>query len=425
MSRKNTVILKGDLCFCKDKHSFTAIKDGYLVTEENRILGAYYKLPQKYKGAPIEDYSGHLIIPGLIDLHVHASQYAFRGLKMDMELLEWLRVNTFPEESKYKDAAYAEKAYGQYADDLRKSAMTRSAVFASIHTPATKKLMELLDETGIYAYVGKVNMDRNAPDDLREDTRTSVLDTAQWIYETKDRYERVKPIITPRFIPSCSDELLEMLSQVRRDFGIPVQTHLSENMGEVEWTKELSPGAAFYGDAYDRYELFGGIYPAIMAHCVYSRPEEISLMKANGVFVAHCPQSNSNLSSGIAPVRMYLDSNLNVGLGSDIAGGTSLSIFKAMTDAIQVSKLRCALVSSQYKPVTIEEAFYMGTKGGGAFFGKVGSFEAGYEFDALILDETNIPHPQELSIEERLERYCYLASEEKLLHKYVGGRKLF
>jgi guanine deaminase len=162
-----------------------------------------------------------------------------------------------------------------------------------------------------------------------------------------------------------------------------------------------------------------------MAHCVYSSPEEMELMKDKGVYIAHCPQSNENLTSGAAPVRLYLDEDMNLGLGTDVAGGANLSIFRAMTDAIQVSKLRYRLLSDQLKPISMEEAFFMGTKGGGSFFGKVGSFEEGYEGDALVLDESKIPYPQKLDLKDRLERFLYLSGDEGVIQKYVSGRKLF
>ena len=130
-----------------------------------------------------------------------------------------------------------------------------------------------------------------------------------------------------------------------------------------------------------------------MAHCVYSGEEETVLMKEQGVFVAHCPQSNTNLSSGIAPVRSYLDQGLHVGLGTDIAGGHSLSMLRAIADAIQVSKLRWRLVDDSLKALKFEEAFYLATMGGGEFFGKAGSFLKDYEFDAVILDDSFFPHP--------------------------------
>ena len=148
-------------------------------------------------------------------------------------------------------------------------------------------------------------------------------------------------------------------------------------------------------------------------------------MKERGTFIAHCPQSNTNLSSGIAPVRRFIDEGISVGLGSDVAGGACTGIFRAMADAIQVSKLRWRLVDESQKPLTVEEAFYLGTLGGGAFFGNVGSFEEGYELDALVLDDSRCPHPLELSLKERLERFIYLGYDRCIVGKYVAGRKIF
>lgn len=149
-------------------------------------------------------------------------------------------------------------------------------------------------------------------------------------------------------------------------------------------------------------------------------------MQKNGVFVAHCPASNMNLTSGIAPIRKYLDLGLSIGLGSDIAGGHSASIFRAITDAIQVSKMYFRMVNEDYKPLVFSEALYLATKGGGAFFGKVGSFEAGYEFDAIVLDDSVLVHPQSLTLSERAERAVYLGlDEKKITAKFVAGRKVF
>lgn len=423
---KMTRVLKGDICYSTDKQTIITVKDGYLACEDGIVKGIFEQIPEEYQNFPMDDYSGKLIIPGLTDLHVHAPQYAFRGLKMDLELLDWLNVNTFPEEGKYKDMEYAKKAYEIFVNDLKQGGTTRASIFGTIHVPATKLLMELVDEAGIEAYVGKVNMDRNSPDYLCEaNALTAAMETAQWLVETQGAYEHVKPIISPRFIPTCSDELMKMLARIQQDFQVPVQSHLSENMGELAWVKELVPESKFYGDAYDRFGLFGGEVPTIMAHCVHSTLEEMKLIKERGVYIAHCPQSNENLVSGAAPVRLYLDEDMNLGLGTDVAGGANLSIFRAMTDAIQVSKLRSQLLGGQLKPLTMEEAFYMGTKGGGSFFGKTGSFEKGYECDALVLDESRIPYPQQLEVKERLERFLYLSGDDGVLHKYVKGNKLF
>jgi guanine deaminase len=214
-------------------------------------------------------------------------------------------------------------------------------------------------------------------------------------------------------------------------YGIPVQSHLSESKGEIEFVKLLRPDDPFYGDSYNDYDLFGKNddigtdVKTVMAHCVWSTEEEVELMRQNGVFVAHCPASNMNLTSGIAPIRKYLDRGLRIGLGSDVAGGHSESIFRAITDAIQVSKLYFRMVDESAKPLVFSEAFFLATKGGGAFFGNVGSFEEGNEFDAVILDDSVLPHPQALTLAERMERAVYLGLDgRKIAAKYVAGQKI-
>lgn len=344
---------------------------------------------------------------------------------MDLELLDWLNTHTFPEEAKYRDLEYAGKAYEMFVRDLKNGATTRAVVFGTIHEEATELLMDLLEESGLITMVGKVNMDRNSPDELREKSAgESLQSTRRWLGKIRDKYERTRPILTPRFIPSCTDELMSGLKEIQREYSLPVQSHLSENQGEVEWVRELCPWSDFYGDAYDHFGLFGGEYPAVMAHCVHSKEEEIRRMKQRGVYIAHCPQSNTNLSSGVAPVRTYLEQDMNIGLGSDVAGGFATSILRAMADAIQASKLRWRLSDSSLKPLSFEEAFYLGTKGGGSFFGKVGSFEPGYEMDAVVLDDSQCPYPQELTVKERVERLIYLADDSQIAGKYVAGKKI-
>jgi guanine deaminase len=418
--------LRGDICYSRDKNHLQVVDKGYVVCDQGRSAGVFSELPDGYRNIPIRDYSEALIIPGLTDLHVHAPQFAFRGLGMDLELLEWLIKNAFPEEARYEDPEYARKSYAIFTEALKKSATTRAAVFATLHVEATQILMELIEASGINALVGKVNMDRNSPDYLCEKSPIqSAADTRRWIKNTAGKYKNVKPILTPRFIPACTDELMKELSAIQKEYNLPLQSHLSENLKEIAFVKELCPDIKFYGMAYEAVGLFGGECPTIMAHCVYSTEDEINLMKEQGVFVAHCPQSNINLASGIAPIRTYLNRDINVGLGSDIAGGFSESIFRAMSDAIQVSKLYWRFIDHNVKPLTVEEAFYLGTKGGGAFFGKVGSFEAGYEFDAVVLDDRNLPHPQELNTKQRLERLIYISDGSNIISKYVAGNQIF
>ena len=214
------------------------------------------------------------------------------------------------------------------------------------------------------------------------------------------------------------------LGELQRQFGAAMQSHLSENLSEIEWVKQLRPWARFYGEAYSRPGLFGGECPTVMAHCIWSGEEERALMKEQGVFLAHCPQSNMNVSSGIAPVRTWLNEGQKAGLGSDVAGGAHLSIFRAMTDAIQCSKLRWRLVDDSLAALTLPETLYLATKGGGEFFGKVGSFEPGYEFDAIVMDDSTLPTTRRCTLTERLERVVWL-SDGLPLAKYVAGRRLF
>ena len=173
------------------------------------------------------------------------------------------------------------------------------------------------------------------------------------------------------------------------------------------------------------YGLFGNSCPTIMAHCVHCGEEETELMRRQGVFIAHCPESNANLSSGVAPVKRYLEKGMKVGLGTDVAAGSSLSVFKAMALTVQCSKLRWRLYDQSVVPLTMEEVFFMATKGGGEFFGKVGSFEEGYEFDAVVLDDSMLRHPRKLSAKERLERLIYLADERCIAAKFVDGQVIF
>ncbi len=428
----NSFILKGDIIYSKNREELSAFPDSYLVCRDGISEGVYKELsdiPETYKSLKLIDFSGKLIIPGMSDLHLHAPQYGFRGLWGDMELLDWLNIHTFPEEARYAEVPYAKRAYEIFIKDMLTTSTTRFCAFSSIHREATELLMDLTEESGLKAYIGKVNMDRNSPDYLCETTEESFEETLRWLSDTRERhYKNVLPILTPRFIPSCTDELMKKLGGLIEETGLPLQSHLSENKSEIDWVKELCPESSCYGDAYEGFGCFGSHgNKTIMAHCVWSGDEEIELMKKNGVYIAHSPSSNTNIASGIAPIRKYLELGLNLGLATDMSGGTTNSIIRIMTDAISVSKLYWRLCDESKKPLTFPEAFYLATLGGGSFFGKVGSLEKGYEFDAVVLDDSELETPMEgrLSLTERLERYCYIAGERPVEHKFVAGQMLF
>ena len=420
-------VIKGDLAYSRSAGELACLKDGYLVCVDGLSQGVYAALPAQYADLSLLDFSGRLVIPGMVDLHIHAPQYAFRGMHMDEELLDWLKKYTFVEEACYADPEYARLAYSQFAGEMRKSATTRAAIFGTMHRAATVTLMDEMEKSGLITYVGKVNMDRDAPADILDASADlSAYNTFGWINETAGKYRRTRPILTPRFIPSCSNELLGELREIVHTYDIPIQSHLSENPGEVELVHQLMPDSEFYGEGYARFDLFGGSVRTIMAHCIYSTEKEVELMRENGVYVAHCPSSNMNLCSGIAPIRRYLERGLHVGLGSDVAAGESESIFGEIRKAIAVSKLYQRYIDADAKPLTFPEAFWLATASGGSFFGKVGSFERGYEVDAVVLDDELEPHPQPLTIPERLERSVYLgADKNRIAAKFVFGERIF
>ena len=422
----NAFVIKGDIICNENKDRFISYEDGYVVCADGMCKGVFKSLPETYKMLLIRDFSGKLVIPGMADIHVHAPQYSFRGTGLDMELIEWLNTYVFPEEAKYKDIDYADIAYGYFADDLKKSSTTRAVVWGTMHSDATKLLMDKLEETGIITYVGKVNMDRNSSEQFCENSVEEALkSTEKWLDETNGKYKRTKPIITPRFIPSCSDELMHGLGKLSKQKKMRIQSHLSENRSEVEWVKELVPESECYAGAYEMFEAMGSKEnPAIMAHCVYSGRNEIEILKNHGTYIAHCPGSNMNLLSGIAPVRTFLNEELNVGIGTDVAGGSSLSMFRAISETLQASKMYYRLADENVRPLTLEEAFYLATCGGGSYFGKVGTFKGGYEFDALVIDDSSMHSARYLNPRERAERICYDEASVKLVKKYVCGKEI-
>lgn len=414
---------KGNIIFTESLEKFTILEKGYVVVNNNKVQGTFETLPSEYSDVEVVDYGDKMIIPGFVDIHLHAPQFSNRGIGLDKELLPWLETYTFPEEAKFADVDYAKKVYSRLVHELWRFGTTRSVVFGTIHNEATSVLMDLFIEAGLGAFVGKVNMDRNSPDFYIEDTDQSLKDTEEMLKAYADKSPIVKPIVTPRFVPSCTGGLMCKLGELAKEYNVPVQSHLSENKGEIAWVKELHPDQKNYADVYNSFQLFGQ-QPTVMAHCVHNNDEEIKLMAKNEVFVAHSPDSNFNLSSGIAPVRKYIEFGVNVGLASDISGGHELSIPQCMVSAVQGSKMRWVYLEDQYAQLSTPEVFYIATKGGGKLFGKVGSFEPEYEFDALVIDDSNIPDVNKRSLSERIERYIYLGDDRNIVERFVAGKKL-
>lgn len=420
-------IYKGQILFTPSPDTFEVIENGYIaVDDDGKIEGVYNDVPETLRKYEVIDFGDKLLIPGMYDLHVHAPQYRNEGMAMDLELLPWLEKYTFPEEAKYKDIAYAKVMYSHFVKDMLKEGTLRAAVFATIHPESTKVLAHLFDVAGMGAMIGLVGMNRNCPQELSNGVDEVVNDTLKLVEEVKTM-PLVDAIVTPRFVPSCTSEMLAALGTLACEKQLPVQSHLSENKSEIAWVKELEPQSSCYGDAYYRYGLFGHT-PTLMAHCVYTDGEELELMKRQGVMVVHCPTSNCNVASGIAPIRKFLDAGIPVALGSDISGGHHLSIFRVMQYAQQMSKLKYADTGGKMPFLSLCEVFFLATKSGGSFFGNVGSFEHGYDFDALVIDDAplnaanNEVGCQQYSLQQRLERFVYLGDSGMIKHRFVKGK---
>ena len=373
-------IYRANILYTPSPKKLEIIPHGYIVVRSNGLIeGIYKELPENLDWRrQVMDFGDKLLIPAFNDLHVHAPQYRNMGLALDLELLPWLNTYTFPEETKYADPDYARRLYRRFVHELWMQGTMRSAVFGTIHPEATRILADLFIQAGMGAYVGLVGMNRNSPETLQNTTA----------------------------------ELLDGMRMLK--------AHLDEHGdGRV---KELEPDSTCYGDAYNKYGLFGQT-PTLMAHCCYTDGEEMELMRKNGVYVVHCPMSNSNLSSGMAPIRKFLNAGINVALGTDVSAGHHLSMLRVMQYAIQVSKLNYAQTKGEMSFLSLSEVFYLATKGGGSFFGKVGSFEPGYEFDALLVDDKYLNYDN-YTLEQRLERYIYLGDDRDIKRRFCRGVEL-
>ena len=414
-----TTVLRGNIIHAPALGQLETLERGYLVLEDGTIQGVYPTLPEAYRHLRVEDYGEKQILQSFADMHLHGPQYAMAGMGMDLPLLEWLDTYTFPAEARYADLDYARRAYRKLAADLIAWGTTRVAMFSTLHTDATLILMEELERAGVTGYVGKVNMDRNGGKDLQETTEESVAETLRWLEGC--HFAHIHPILTPRFTPSCTDALLERLGRIAAERGLYVQSHLSENTGEVAWVRELCPDCGQYWETYDKYGLWKP--HTIMAHCVHSDGREQQAMAEAGVLAVHCADSNVSLCSGTAPVREMLERGVWVALGSDIAGGSQLGMPQVITASIRASKVKSMESGAPF--LTVPEGYYLGTTAGHRYFGAGAGFAAGDKLHAVVVDESRFPEPvRELSLPERLERALYLMDARDIRAVYSDGRKV-
>ncbi len=411
-------IYHGDIVYAEEKQQLKLCEDSYIVVQNGVVEGIYSSLPEKYSYVKVRDYNRGLIIPAFSDLHVHASQYVQRGIGMDALLSDWLNHYTFPQEAKFADIEYAKNVYDSFVEDLIRHGTFHTSIFATIHRKATDYLFSKMEERGLYGFVGKVNMDCNSPQFLCETTEESLQETEKYLDEHSN-CTTVKPIITPRFAPTCSKELIDGLGILARKYNCGVQTHLVESRWEVQESLKLFPGYHSDAEIYERAGLMdNGI--SIFAHFIFPTEEDIRILKKHSSITVHCPDATTNVIAGIMSTGSLLAQDINISLGSDIGGGHSIAIYRQIARAVQLSKLKEFYEPHNNKAITFANAFYLATKSGGSAFGKVGSFEKGYTFNALVIDHME-DNGVLLSPEKRLERFCYIGDDRNIVARYLSG----
>uniref|UniRef100_A0A8C2YZ47 Guanine deaminase n=1 Tax=Cyclopterus lumpus TaxID=8103 RepID=A0A8C2YZ47_CYCLU len=300
-------------------------------------------------------------MPGLVDTHIHACQYSYAGTALDMPLLQWLNTYTFPVESHFKDLQFAHKVYSQVVKRTLRNGTTTACYFATIHTDASLLLGKIANDFGQRAFVGKVCMDRN--------------DSVKHYKETNQESQEE----TCRFIA-------ELLNK---------KSHISENVEEVNLVKKMFPDSESYTDVYLKHNLLTD--KTVMAHGCYLSDEELVLFRETGASLAHCPNSNISLCSGMLNVRNVLNHKVKLGLGTDVAGGYSASMLDAVRRALDTSKI-LTIQNPEYKTLSFEEVFRLATLGGSQALSlddQTGNFEVGKDFDALRVNvaapDSNVP----------------------------------
>jgi guanine deaminase len=336
--------------------------------------------------------------------------------------MEWLNTYTLKTEARFADKEYARSTYRRLARELIAGGTTRVCMFSSLHTDATLILMEELERAGVTGYVGKVNMDRGGDGVLEESTQDSQRETLRWL-EACGQFRYVRPILTPRFTPSCSQELMVWLGRLAQERGLYVQSHLSESPGEIALVKQLRPDCARYWETYDKCGLWRD--HTVMAHCVHSDARERQAIRESNVVVAHCADSNVNLCSGIAPVRTMLREGLWVTLGTDIAAGAGLAMSRAVTMSIRDSKILSVQTQGELEFLTVDEAYYLGSTAGHRYFGADGGFAVGKPLHAMVVDDSLWTQPvRELTLRERFERSLYLMDQNAIRAVWSEGRRV-
>jgi len=382
------------------------------------------------------------LLPGLVDLHIHAPQWPQMGKALHLPLSEWLLDDTFPLEASYRDIAFARRTYNSLVENLLANGTTTAVYFATVHLAASLLLAQICLDKGQRGLVGKVVMDDpdQCPDDYRDaSTEEALRDTVRFIEDLRalpgNEGSLVSPVVTPRFVPSCTEATLEGLGAIAATYECHVQTHLSESDWEHGYV--IDRLGRTDTEALDRFGLV--TRRSIFAHANFMTGDDIDLIAGKGAGIAHCPLSNIYFANSVFPLRAALDRGLHVGLGTDIAGGGSPSIFDSCRHAISSSRMLedgtdpAKPAAARGRPdsrIDFRDAFWLATAGGGeALDLKIGKFAPGYRFDAILVEanrpDSNLVIWEDLDTgDDALQKIIYNAGRQDIRKVWVDGRRV-
>ena len=397
------------------------------VTGEGRIAwrGPAARLPARFAHLPVDDYGAALVLPGLIDAHIHFPQYRMLAAP-GRDLLDWLRRFTFPEERRYAAAAHARAAAELFLDRLIQHGTTAAVVFSTVHRRATEILFAAAKRRGLALVTGKTMMDRNAPPALCDDPASGVADSEALI-DRWHRRGRLRYAITVRFAVTSTEAQLRAAGELAaRHPDCHVHSHLSESAAEIAIVRRDFPWAADYTDVYDRCGLLGP--RSLFAHGIHLSDRECARLAAAGASVVHCPTSNTFLGSGLCDLGRLRDPAhpVGIGLATDVGGGTSFSMLSTMGEAYKVAMLRGQVLSAH-------DLFHLATRGNAVQLGlddEIGCLEPGHWADLVVLDPAATPvleARQGLSrqLEDTLFALAILGDDRAVRATYVAGTRLW